>query len=82
MRSRDAAKRCLNEAAAIEKFHSAVRNVVAPSDIDYKICYVDDGSTDRTPDMIRQLAASPSTPAPAWAMSHRSVRRMRTASGV
>ncbi|MFF9497894.1 glycosyltransferase [Streptomyces flaveolus] len=46
---------CFNEAAVIEKFHSAVGNVLDPSALDYEICYVDDGSTDRTPDIIRQL---------------------------
>ncbi|CAM5581876.1 Undecaprenyl-phosphate 4-deoxy-4-formamido-L-arabinose transferase [Streptomyces tendae] len=46
---------CFNEAAVIERFHSAVENVLGPSNLDYEICYVDDGSTDRTPDLIRQL---------------------------
>ncbi|MEU0477092.1 glycosyltransferase [Streptomyces olivaceus] len=49
---------CFNEAAVIEKFHSAIGNVLDPSDLDYEICYVDDGSTDRTPDIVRQLGCS------------------------
>ncbi|MEU2597239.1 glycosyltransferase [Streptomyces hirsutus] len=43
---------CFNEAAVIERFHSAVGDVLGPSGLDYEICYVDDGSTDRTRDII------------------------------
>ncbi|MBM7440423.1 glycosyltransferase involved in cell wall biosynthesis/putative flippase GtrA [Streptomyces sp. HB132] len=43
---------CFNEAAVIERFHSAVDEVLGPSGIDFEICYVDDGSTDRTRDII------------------------------
>ncbi|PWI07057.1 sugar transferase [Streptomyces sp. NWU339] len=49
---------CFNEAAVIERFHSAVGGVLGRSGLDYEICYVDDGSTDRTRDIIRGLGAA------------------------
>ncbi|WP_329212541.1 glycosyltransferase [Streptomyces sp. NBC_01708] len=49
---------CFNEAAVIEKFHSAVDEVMGPSGIAFEICYVDDGSTDRTRDIIDGLGAT------------------------
>lgn len=49
---------CFNEAAVIERFHSAVDDVLGPSEIDFEICYVDDGSTDRTRDIIDALGAT------------------------
>ncbi|MFJ7996320.1 glycosyltransferase [Streptomyces sp. NPDC096310] len=48
---------CLNEAAVLKRFHAAVGDVLGPSGLDYEICYVDDGSTDRTRDIIGGLAA-------------------------
>ncbi|MDF6023081.1 glycosyltransferase [Streptomyces sp. JH34] len=39
---------CFNEAAVVERFHSAVDEVLGPLGIDFEICYVDDGSTDCT----------------------------------
>ncbi|MFC5958309.1 glycosyltransferase [Streptomyces pratens] len=48
---------CFNEAAVIERFHAAVGDVLGPSGLDYEICYVDDGSTDRTRDIIGGLGA-------------------------
>ncbi|MFE4454640.1 glycosyltransferase [Streptomyces sp. NPDC056796] len=49
---------CFNEAAVITGFHSAVGDVLGTSGIDYEICYVDDGSTDRTRDIIGALCVS------------------------
>ncbi|MEU4031963.1 glycosyltransferase [Streptomyces anulatus] len=49
---------CFNEAAVIERFHAAVGAVLDTSGIDSEICYVDDGSTDRTRDLIDGLGAS------------------------
>ncbi|MEU0133314.1 glycosyltransferase [Streptomyces sp. NPDC006296] len=49
---------CFNEAAVIEKFSSSVDDVLGPSGLDYEICYVDDGSTDRTLDIIGRLCVS------------------------
>lgn len=51
---------CFNEAAVIERFHSAVDEVMGPSGIDFEICYVDDGSTDRTRDIIDGLGTADS----------------------
>lgn len=48
---------CFNEAAVIERFHAAVRKVLGQVGLDYEICYVDDGSTDRTRDVIGGLGA-------------------------
>ncbi|WP_327575879.1 MULTISPECIES: glycosyltransferase [unclassified Streptomyces] len=49
---------CFNEAAVIERFHSAVGDALGPSGLDYEICYVDDGSTDHTRDIICGLGAA------------------------
>lgn len=49
---------CFNEAAVIERFHSAVGEVLGPCGLDYEICYVDDGSTDRTRDIIGGLGVA------------------------
>lgn len=49
---------CFNEAAVIERFHSAVAEVLGPCGLDYEICYVDDGSTDRTRDIIGGLGVA------------------------
>ncbi|MEV0689101.1 glycosyltransferase [Streptomyces sp. NPDC050388] len=49
---------CFNEAAVIERFHSAVGEVLGPLGIDYEICYVDDGSSDRTRDIIGGFGAA------------------------
>ncbi|GAB2797977.1 glycosyltransferase [Streptomyces chlorus] len=49
---------CFNEAAVIERFHAAVGDVLGPSGLDYEICYVDDGSTDRTRDIIGGLGVA------------------------
>ncbi|MFC5671059.1 glycosyltransferase [Streptomyces incanus] len=48
---------CFNEAAVVERFHAAVRKVLGQAGLDYEICYVDDGSTDRTRDIIGDLGA-------------------------
>lgn len=49
---------CFNEAAVIERFHSAVGEVLVPLGLDYEICYVDDGSSDRTRDILCGLGAA------------------------
>ncbi|MFJ2181440.1 glycosyltransferase [Streptomyces anulatus] len=49
---------CFNEAAVIETFYSAVDDVLGPITFDYEICYVDDGSTDRTWDINGGLSLS------------------------
>lgn len=48
---------CFDEAAGIERFHTAVGEVLGRVGLDYEICYVDDGSTDRTRDIIDGLSA-------------------------
>jgi glycosyltransferase involved in cell wall biosynthesis/putative flippase GtrA len=48
---------CFNEAAVIERFHTAVGEVLGRAGLDYEICYVDDGSTDRTREIIDGLSA-------------------------
>ncbi|MFI9494869.1 MULTISPECIES: glycosyltransferase [Streptomyces] len=49
---------CFNEAAGIERFHSAVEDVLGPTGIEFEICYVDDGSTDPTRDVIDGLGSA------------------------
>ncbi|MEU0137174.1 glycosyltransferase [Streptomyces sp. NPDC006296] len=48
---------CFNEAAVLTRFHAAVGDVLGPAGLDYEICYVDDGSSDRTRDIVVGLGA-------------------------
>ncbi|WP_328535993.1 glycosyltransferase family 2 protein [Streptomyces sp. NBC_00344] len=48
---------CFNEAEVIDAFHSALIAALEPTRETFEICYVDDGSSDRTLMRLRQLAA-------------------------
>ncbi|WP_084704669.1 glycosyltransferase family 2 protein [Phaeacidiphilus oryzae] len=51
---------CYNEEAVVELFDARIRETLADLDVDYELCYVDDGSRDGTLDRLRALAkASP-----------------------
>jgi glycosyltransferase involved in cell wall biosynthesis len=47
---------CYNEEAVIELFDARVRAALSGLDVDYELCYVDDGSSDATLDRLRGLA--------------------------
>jgi glycosyltransferase involved in cell wall biosynthesis len=50
---------CFNEAAGVRSFHAALLRALAPlEDLDPRIVYVDDGSTDGTLDVLNDLAAA------------------------
>ncbi|MFD9816547.1 glycosyltransferase [Streptomyces sp. NPDC059080] len=49
---------CFNEAEVIEKFHAAVVATLDRTGETFEICYVDDGSADRTGALLRTLAAA------------------------
>ncbi|MGW1837774.1 glycosyltransferase [Streptomyces sp. NPDC002067] len=49
---------CFNEAAVIEKFHAALVTTLDRTGESFEVCYVDDGSADRTGALLRSLAAS------------------------
>jgi glycosyltransferase involved in cell wall biosynthesis len=51
---------CYNEEAVVELFDARIRETLAGLDVDYELCYVDDGSRDGTLDRLRAIAeASP-----------------------
>lgn len=47
---------CYNEEAVLEETHKRLTSVLSAMDGDYEIVYVNDGSKDRTPDILRKLA--------------------------
>jgi glycosyltransferase involved in cell wall biosynthesis len=49
---------CYNEEAVIDLFDQRIRETLDTLDIDYELCYVDDGSKDATLDRLRGLAKS------------------------
>src|SRR6478735_7346701 len=49
---------CFNEDEVIEAFHRALVSVLEPTRRTFEICYVDDGSSDRTRARIGSLATA------------------------
>ncbi|NUS58425.1 MAG: glycosyltransferase family 2 protein [Streptomycetaceae bacterium] len=47
---------CFNEADVLSKFHETIRSELAAVPAEIEICYVDDGSSDRTLEILRELA--------------------------
>src|SRR6187402_3322387 len=47
---------CLNEEAVIDLFDARIRATLNSLDVDFELCYVDDGSSDTTLDRMRDLA--------------------------
>jgi glycosyltransferase involved in cell wall biosynthesis len=48
---------CFNEEANLRETHRRVSEAIGRAGIQYEIVYVDDGSRDRTPELLRQLQA-------------------------
>ncbi|MFB8379192.1 glycosyltransferase [Streptomyces rubiginosohelvolus] len=48
---------CFDEAEVIESFHAALLGVLDPLGDSFEICYVDDGSRDRTRPLLNAIAA-------------------------
>ncbi|PCG85630.1 sugar transferase [Streptomyces sp. WZ.A104] len=48
---------CFNEAEVIESFHAALLTVLDPLGSTFEVCYVDDGSRDRTRPLLSAIAA-------------------------
>ena len=48
---------CFNEEGNLQETHRRVTEAVSQAGIQYEVLYVDDGSHDRTPDLLRQLQA-------------------------
>lgn len=46
---------CFNEEATISIFYSAVEKIRHQMDVDIEYCFIDDGSKDRTLDILRDL---------------------------
>lgn len=47
---------CYNEEAVVDLFDARIRETLDALAVDYELCYVDDGSSDRTLDRLRGLA--------------------------
>jgi glycosyltransferase involved in cell wall biosynthesis len=47
---------CYNEEAVIELFDVRIRETLSALSVDFELCYVDDGSSDRTLERLRALA--------------------------
>jgi polyisoprenyl-phosphate glycosyltransferase len=48
---------CFNEAEVVHRFCSELVDVLGPLDLQWQICFVDDGSTDATLDRLNEIAA-------------------------
>ncbi|WP_093797349.1 glycosyltransferase family 2 protein [Streptomyces sp. Wb2n-11] len=51
---------CFNESEVLEVFHETLVTALEPVGATFEICYVDDGSTDRTTVLLRELAGADS----------------------
>ncbi|MEV3988603.1 glycosyltransferase family 2 protein [Streptomyces sp. NPDC049837] len=49
---------CFDESEVIDAFHTALIAALEPTGVTFEVCYVDDGSGDRTVDRLRDLAAA------------------------
>lgn len=49
---------CYNEEAVIDRFDARIRETLDALNVDYELCYVDDGSRDGTLDKLRALAVN------------------------
>ncbi|WP_073755919.1 glycosyltransferase family 2 protein [Streptomyces sp. CB03234] len=49
---------CFDESEVIDAFHTALVDALEPTGVTFEVCYVDDGSGDRTVDRLRDLAAA------------------------
>jgi len=49
---------CYNEAPVIERFHAELARALEPVDVDWHVCFVDDGSTDATLECLNRLAST------------------------
>ncbi|MDN3296035.1 glycosyltransferase family 2 protein [Streptomyces ficellus] len=49
---------CYDESEVIDAFHAALIAALEPAGVTFEVCYVDDGSGDRTLDRLRALAAA------------------------
>jgi dolichol-phosphate mannosyltransferase len=49
---------CYNEAAIVEHFYSELSGVLDRVDATWRVCFIDDGSTDSTLDLLNDLAKS------------------------
>ncbi|MBT2365476.1 glycosyltransferase family 2 protein [Streptomyces sp. ISL-10] len=49
---------CFNESEVIEAFHEALLSALEPTGTAFEICYVDDGSNDRTRLHLKELSAA------------------------
>jgi glycosyltransferase involved in cell wall biosynthesis len=49
---------CFNESEVIDAFHGALITALEPTGATFEICYVDDGSSDRTMEGLRNLAGA------------------------
>ncbi|MFI1090905.1 glycosyltransferase family 2 protein [Streptomyces sp. NPDC020917] len=49
---------CYNEEAVIDRFDARIRETLDTLNVDYELCYVDDGSRDGTLDKLRALAVN------------------------
>jgi polyisoprenyl-phosphate glycosyltransferase len=48
---------CLNESEALHETHRRIVTVLQQAPVDFEVLYVDDGSTDSTPDLVQRLQA-------------------------
>src|SRR5215212_5811624 len=51
---------CYNEQEVIRQTHERLSDALSKTDLDFEIVYVDDGSRDKTSQIIRELAATDS----------------------
>jgi dolichol-phosphate mannosyltransferase len=49
---------CYNEAVNVERFWAELSRALEPLDVDWRVCFVDDGSTDATLERLNALAKS------------------------